>query len=62
MDTVEEIWFEVIAAVRIGVATTVVSAVSPQVVAIGASTGIQLPEVLGRSYKVELVAGTVRAA
>jgi CheY-like chemotaxis protein len=41
-DTVEEVWFEVIAAVRIGGATTPVSAASPQVAAIGAGTGISM--------------------
>jgi hypothetical protein len=41
-DTVEEVWFEVIAAARIGSCVTLVSAGAPQVAAIGAGTGISL--------------------
>jgi hypothetical protein len=57
VDTVEEVWLEVIAVMRIAVATTVESAVSPQVEAIGAGTGIAWRACgrFGRWRKVELV-------
>jgi hypothetical protein len=41
-DTVEEVWFEVIAATRIGSCVTWMSAGAPQVAAIGAGIGISL--------------------
>src|SRR5215467_7735073 len=41
-DTVEEVWFDVIAAARIGVTASPMSAAAPQVAAIGGGTGISL--------------------
>jgi hypothetical protein len=64
-DTVEEVWFEVIAAGGSRVAALPVSAASPQVAAIGDGIGIslrELAEVLGGSSEVEFVTGAIRPA